>query len=142
MAAEPNNERIVREAAKAYNIPYWVLWGVYGKETGHGADVKTSSGGAKGSFQFLNTTAAEYHYPWNNETNEQVFTEQALAAAHYLSVLYKQTGNWNSALHSYSGGGYGQAEVEKEGGYKEKSKGKESFLEKLGHYAEGPLGPA
>jgi Transglycosylase SLT domain len=110
------NAAIVAAAAKKYGIPNWVLWGVYGMETSFGADVNTSSAGAVGSFQFLPSTARGYGYPVTNATDPTTFTAQADAAAHYLSDLYHQTGSWNTALEHYSGGGYGQSQVQAKGG--------------------------
>jgi Transglycosylase SLT domain len=99
-------------AANKYHIPWEKLWGVYGKETAFGENVTTSSAGAEGGFQFLKATAREYNYPYTNQQTEQIFGAQADAAAHYLSVLVKQHGgNWDAALRAYSGGGYGEAEV-------------------------------
>lgn len=99
-------------AAKKYGIPWEKLWGVYGKETAFGEDVTTSSAGAEGGFQFLKATAKQYNYPYTNQQTEQIFGAQADAAAHYLSVLVKQHGgSWDAALRAYSGGGYGEAEV-------------------------------
>lgn len=113
-----STEAIVDAAAKKWGIPGWVLWGVYGMETDFGANVTTSSAGAVGSFQFLPSTAASYGYPVSNATDTGTFTAQADAAAHYLSDLFKRTGSWNSALESYSGGGYGEAQVQAKGGTK------------------------
>lgn len=105
------HQTIVQQAAAKYGIPAWILWGVYGLETGYGSNVTTSSAGAVGSFQFLPSTAASYGYPVTNATDPGTFTAQADAAAHYLSDLFRRAGNWNSALQSYSGGGYGEAQV-------------------------------
>jgi hypothetical protein len=104
-------EQIVRKAAEKFKIPFEILWGVYGVETAHGSDVKTSSAGAKGSFQFIESTAKEYGYPYTNETSMKVFSEQATAAAKYLSSLYASSGSWDAALKGYSGGGYGLSQV-------------------------------
>jgi Transglycosylase SLT domain len=110
-AAESLTEQIVRKAAATEHVPFNILWGVYGAETGHGSDVKTSSTGAKGSFQFEPATAKAYGYPYTNETSEKVFNEQALAAGKYLAALKAQTGSWEGAIHGYSGGGYTLAHV-------------------------------
>jgi hypothetical protein len=109
----------VGKAASAFHVPLDVLWGVYGIETGFGANVATSSAGAQGAFQFLPSTARGYAYPLTNTPNAQQFAAQANGAAHYLSDLYRQalakglTGDaaWDDALHHYSGGGYGLSQV-------------------------------
>jgi hypothetical protein len=121
---------IVQAAASKYHINPVMLWGVYGKETSHGANVTTSSAGAKGSFQFIESTAKAYNYPYTNATDTATFTQQADAAAHYLSALLPggkgeagltrgKGGNWGAAwdhaIRAYSGGGYGAAEVIKAG---------------------------
>ncbi len=100
-------------AAKKYGIPAGILEGVWGMETNFGQDVKTSSAGAVGEFQFLPSTAGSYGYPLTNTPTVAQFQQQADAAAHYLSDLYKQHGNnWDAALKAYSGGGYGLAQVQ------------------------------
>lgn len=101
----------IQAAAQKYGVPAGILMGVYGMETSYGADVTTSSAGAKGSFQFIQSTAAQYHYPYTNATDPGTFGQQVDAAAHYLSDLFHQTGSWDAAVRSYSGGGYGLAEV-------------------------------
>ena len=96
---------ITDAAAKKYGLPNWVLWGVYGVETGFGSNVNTSSTGAKGSFQFEPATAAKYQYPYTNATDTTTFTAQADGAAHYLSDLYNQLGHsWTNALGGYYAG--------------------------------------
>lgn len=106
-----NTLQIVEEKARKYHIPTKILWGVYGAETGHGSNVSTSSGGAKGAFQFIEPTAASYHYPWTNEQNEQIFNAQADAAAHYLADELHHTGSWEGAIQAYSGHSYSLAHV-------------------------------
>ena len=98
------------EAAKA-GVPWEILWGVYGVETTHGANVSTSSAGAEGAFQFLKSTAAEWKYPYTNQQTPQIFASQAASAANYLSSLKGKLGSWDAALKAYSGGGYGEKQV-------------------------------
>jgi hypothetical protein len=105
----------VQQAANSHKVPFWVLWGVYGLETTWGKNVKTSSAGAIGDFQFLPSTASTYNYPLTNTPNGAQFNQQADAAAAYLAALYKQTGSWDAALQHYSGGGYGEAAVKAKG---------------------------
>ena len=101
----------IASAASKYNVPINILVGVYGQETSFGSDVTTSSAGAVGPFQFIPSTASSYAYPLTNTPTAAQFQQQADAAAHLLSDLYKRTGSWDSALHSYSGGGYGLSQV-------------------------------
>jgi hypothetical protein len=104
---------LVNWAADKYHVPYGILAGVYGMETNWGRNVATSSAGAIGPFQF---TAADKGtgllYPMTNSPTATQFGQQADAAAAYLAQLFKQHGgNWDAALHAYSGGGYGLSQV-------------------------------
>ena len=116
--ATPNTPNLqqataVSNAAAKYHVPRSILWGVWGMETDFGANVKTSSAGAIGDFQFLPSTARGYGYPLTNSPTPGQLQQQADAAAHYLSDLYNQHGhNWDAALKAYSGGGYGLAQVQ------------------------------
>lgn len=116
MATSPAQAQAIANAANKWHVPAWVLQGVYGLETSFGSNIKTSSAGAMGAFQFIPSTAAKYSYPLTNSPNDQQFAAQADAAAHYLSDLFHQYGSWDTALHAYSGGvgkpgTYGQKEV-------------------------------
>lgn len=112
---------IVKAAADRHKVPLVVLWGVYGIETNFGTNVKTSSAGAMGHFQFTPDTAKAYNYPLTNHPTEKQFEAQADGAARYLADLKKQKGSWDAAIHGYSAGphnpnpkaGYGLAEVTK-----------------------------
>lgn len=95
---------IVEAAAQKWGVPSWVLWGVYGAETGFGSLVQNSSAGAVGSFQFEPGTARMYGYPLTNATDPKTFAAQANSAAHYLHDLYQQKGNWDQAISSYNAG--------------------------------------
>lgn len=113
----------VLEASNYYHISPEILWGIYGIETSHGADVKTSSTGAMGSYQFEPGTAKEYGYPMSNSKDRKTFRTQTFAAAHYLSSIMKggrrTPQNYNRALKIYNSGtpnaGYGFNEVRKRG---------------------------
>jgi hypothetical protein len=121
----------VLNAANKWHINPVILWGVYGAETSHGSNIKTSSTGAVGPFQFEPATAKQYGYPTNANvtgvTNMTAFAKQADAAAHYLASLLPGgkgesklggkawTAAWEKALRAYSGGGYGLAEVRQRG---------------------------
>ncbi|HEX6461109.1 MAG TPA: hypothetical protein VF032_19490 [Thermoleophilaceae bacterium] len=114
-----NGPDAVSGAAQSFGVPLNILWGVFGMETNFGKDVKTSSAGAEGDFQFLPGTAREYGYPLTNSPTAAQFNQQARSAARYLSVLHRQAlgmglrGNaaWDNALRRYSGGGYGLQDV-------------------------------
>lgn len=109
---QPTSEAAVKAAAAKYHVPEDILWGVYGMETGFGSNIATSPAGAIGAFQFLPSTARPYRYPLTNQPNAAQFQQQADAAAHYLHDLARQhNGDWDAALHGYSGGGYGLAQV-------------------------------
>jgi Transglycosylase SLT domain len=113
----------VNEAASYYHLSPEILWGVYGIETSHGTDVKTSSTGAMGSYQFEPETARQYGYPLSNSKDRKTFRTQTFAAAHYLSDIMKggrrTPQNYNRALKIYNSGrptaGYGFHEVRARG---------------------------
>jgi hypothetical protein len=109
-----NRAQTVVAAANKWHVPPGILAGVWGAESGFGENSTTSTGGAIGDFQFIPSTARQYNYPLVNNPDNTTFARQADAAAHYLSTLHKETGDWNSALQRYSGGGYGLSHVENE----------------------------
>lgn len=130
---------IVKREAQKNGVPYWILWGVYGAETTHGANITTSSTGAKGAFQFEPETAKAYNYPYTNEFTIPIFEKQASAAARYLAALHKSCGgDWNCAIKHYSGGGYDLNHV------KQYSEGLQTIETPIGGIVKGsPLaGPA
>ncbi|HEX3391939.1 MAG TPA: hypothetical protein VHS55_05210, partial [Solirubrobacteraceae bacterium] len=98
----------------------------------HGSDIKPSSTGAQGPFQFEPPTAKEYGYPIDKNThgvtNLNAFQQQSDATARYLASLLPggkgevglKAGKgweaaWEKALRAYSGGGYGLALVKQRG---------------------------
>lgn len=101
---------IVQTCANRWKISEETLWGVYGTETGFGKNVKTSSAGAEGPFQFMPATAKLYN------VNVKSFPSSACGAAHYLHDLGADDDPDSSAtanaLNKYSGGG-GSAYVAK-----------------------------
>lgn len=112
-ASAADQQLALQTAAQKYGIPVGILKGVYATETTSGKDIHTSTAGAQGAFQFLPGTAAKYNYPLTNNVDASTFTEQAFAAAHYLSdLLHGNHGDWAAALNQYSGGG-GAAYVKK-----------------------------
>lgn len=116
--ASPGEQQLILQtAASHYGVPVSILEGVYALETNSGRNIATSSAGAVGAFQFLPSTAAQYHYPPTNNVDQSTFTAQANAAAHYLSdLLHAHGGSWDAALHAYSGGGYGLSQVQGKAG--------------------------
>lgn len=101
----------VGQAAHQFDVPFPVLWGIFGKESDFGRNVKTNSKGYTGPFQFGVKEAAQYNYPWTNTPNDAEFKQQAFAAAHLLSDRIKATGSVDAGVKSYSGGGYGEADA-------------------------------
>ena len=92
-------------AAARYNVPRYVMYGMFDVETSLGAGMGTSSTGAMGPFQFEPGTAAGYGYPMTNTPSLAQFQQQADSAAHYLSDLFRQEGNsWTTALAAYNAG--------------------------------------
>lgn len=94
---------VVRQAARRWKISTATLWGVYGTETGFGSNIKESSAGAQGPFQFMPGTAKQYG------VNVLDFTSSAFGAAHYLHDSGANTDPDSAATHkalnTYSGGG-------------------------------------
>lgn len=113
----PDRDPVIQESADKYGIPYNIIEGVWGMETDFGQNVKTSSAGAVGPFQFMPPTARSYNYPLTNNPSAAQYRQQSDAAAHYLSDLYKQHGNWEDALQAYSGNGYGLDQVVAKSGH-------------------------
>lgn len=106
-----NTRNLAWEAGYLLAVPFWVMWGVQGMETDYGRNITTSSAGARGLYQFIESTAREWHYPYTNSTKPDVLAQQTRVAAQYLSSLHRQLGSWDAAIRSYSGGGYGAADV-------------------------------
>lgn len=102
----------ITSASVKYGVPITTLLGVYGIETGFGSDVKTSGAGATGPWQFTAPDKGTgVTYPMTDTPTLSQFGQQTDAAAAYLAQLRKTTGSWDKALHAYSGGGYGLAQV-------------------------------
>jgi hypothetical protein len=97
-APQGNGLQVVKQAALRHNVPPEILAGVYGAETSFGKNVKTSSAGAQGPFQFMPGTAKQYGVNTND------LESSADGAARYLSDLYKQFGNWEQAVAAYNAG--------------------------------------
>lgn len=143
----PGSSNTIAMAAAKYGVPMEIMVGVFGLETNFGDPqwVKDSSAGARGFWQFIKSTAAEYNYPYTNERDPETFKAQTEAAAKYLSTLYKQKGSWDAALRGYSGGGYGLDKVRakaRENPAIFSGDGKIKGLTLLEKAATGPLGDA
>jgi len=98
---------VLRAAGKQYGVPLWIMKGVKVTETGPtGTGIgAVSSAGAKGPYQFIDSTAA------SEKVNVNDFVSSTFGAAKYLSELKEEHGTWDSALQAYSGGGYGAQTV-------------------------------
>jgi hypothetical protein len=96
-----NAKAIVTEAASKYGIDPKILWGLYGTETNFGHDVKASSAGAVGPFQFEPATARSLG------VNPYDFKSAAVGAARYLAQYKgRGVGGMLSAYNAGPGGGY------------------------------------
>ncbi len=92
---------IVTEAANRYGVSPSVLWGLYGTETNFGKNVKASSAGAVGPFQFEPATAR------GMGVNPYDFKSAAFGAARYLSQYKSRgVGGMLSAYNAGPAGGY------------------------------------
>lgn len=96
-----SQKAIVTEAAQRYGVRPDVLWGLYGTETGFGSNVKPSSAGAVGPFQFEPGTARDFGIDPNN------FKQAAFGAARYLAQYKgRGIGGMLSAYNAGPAGGY------------------------------------
>lgn len=65
----------------------------------------TSPAGAKGMWQFMKGTAADYNLEINSEVDERMNVEKATeAACKYLKGKFEKYGNWTLAAASYNAG--------------------------------------
>nr|WP_276552525.1 transglycosylase SLT domain-containing protein [Xenorhabdus indica] len=88
------------ELEKKYKLPAGILYGVAMTESS-GNRFEVSNKGAKGPFQFMPPTAAEYGLKGNDVFD---WYKSGDAAARYLSWLLKQTGSTDGMLAAYNGG--------------------------------------
>jgi Transglycosylase SLT domain len=100
MAADA--KAIITQAAVAHGVNPAILYGLYGTETGFGADVKPSSAGALGPFQLEPGTARSL-----GVKNPSNFVEAANGAAKYLAEFKgRGVGGMLSAYNAGPAGGY------------------------------------
>jgi soluble lytic murein transglycosylase-like protein len=86
---------LVADAAKKYNVPQPVLQWVAQNESGWNPTAVNTISGATGMMQFMPGTAKQYQIDPTNPA------QSIDGAAHYLSDLYKKTGNWADAVAKY-----------------------------------------
>ncbi len=94
-----NYASIVDTAAAKYNVPSWVGTWVGSHESNwdpNATGPQTSSGKAGGAWQFMGKTAEAYGLKDPHD-----FASSTDAAMHYLSDLYKKTGDWGEAVRLY-----------------------------------------
>ena len=97
-------KKLLSSLESAWGLPAGVLWEMYGQETSYGKGKMISPKGAKGPFQFMDKTAAQYGL-----SNPMDFDASARAAANYMHDLLAKYGNLRQALMAYNGGGKGAA---------------------------------
>jgi hypothetical protein len=101
-AGTTSAKAVITQAANAHGIPPALLWGVFGTETGFGADDKTSSAGAEGDLQLEPSTARSL-----GVKNPNNFVEAANGAAKYLAEFKgRGVGGMLSAYNAGPAGGY------------------------------------
>ena len=87
----------IQSAAQKYNVPANLLSSLLEVESGYNPSAK-SKAGALGIAQFIPETAQSYGI-------DPLDPAKAIeGAAHYLSDLYNQFGDWHTALRAYNGG--------------------------------------
>lgn len=98
---------IAEAAAAKYHLSPRTLWGVYGTESGFGANAHNSSAGACCYMQFMPATAAQYGVKRGD------FTSEMYGAAKYLHALgaddNPESDATTRALNAYNGNGGGGA---------------------------------
>lgn len=100
----------VRQEAARFGVSPQTLWGVYGTESDFGANPSTSSAGARGPFQFIQST-------WERWGKGSImnFTDSLEAAARYLRSLGANVEPDSpatlAALNAYNGNGGGSSQT-------------------------------
>jgi hypothetical protein len=116
----------VAAAAARFNVPFWILWGVFGAE---------STWGTGGTHPFGLVS------PQLHETGD--YKKDALIAAKLLALLKQQEGTWEKALRKYSNNGYGVDHLKQLAGGAQVPSGASTGLAAIpGASAVGALSPA
>lgn len=92
-------QAVVDAAADKYGVPKELAYWVGTHESGWNRDAvgpETSSGRARGAWQFMDSTAKDYGL-----ADPTDFATSTDAAMHKLSDLYKKTGDWGEAVRQY-----------------------------------------
>lgn len=107
-----NNSALFGFLEQRYGLPAGVLQRKFEVESAAGKHL-ISSAGALGPMQFMPSTARQYGLSRDNVMDLDASAE---AAAHYLSDLHKQFGDWDKANAAYNwGGGNLQKDIAKHG---------------------------
>ncbi len=94
-------QAIAVQDANKYGVPPQLFLDQITQESGWNPSIKNANSSATGLGQFLTATAQQYGL---TDPTDPVASLDA--AAHYDADLYAKSGNWNTALTSYSGGNY------------------------------------
>jgi Transglycosylase SLT domain len=96
-AASPTVSGLIASAASQYGVPVSLATAVAQKESGFN-QAAVGSSGEIGVFQLMPGTAAQLG------VNPSDLSQNVQGGVRYLSQLYAQYGDWNTALEAYNGG--------------------------------------